>query len=104
MYKRLDKMALLRVFNNIIGNAIKYSDGDFFVELDDDGKILFGNTATKLSLVEVGKLFDRFYTVDVSRKSTGIGLSIAKVLVERMGGYIEAEYQDDKLYIMVRFD
>ncbi len=102
--KQLDKTALLRIFNNIISNAIKYSDGDFNVELNENGNIIFCNTANKLSAVEVGKLFDRFYTVDASRKSTGIGLSIARMLVERMSGSIEAEYRDGSLYIIVTFE
>ena len=100
---KLDPTALTRIFSNIINNAIKYSDGDFSVVLDKNGSIVFSNTAKELSTVEVGKLFDRFYTVDSARKSTGLGLSIAKLLTERMKGTIKAEYISDKLYIIVSF-
>ncbi len=101
--RNLDKSALSRIFGNIISNAVKYSDGDFFVSLKENGEIIFSNTAAALSSVEVGKLFDRFYTVDLARKSTGLGLSIAKLLTERMGGNIGAEYKNNVLYIKVNF-
>ncbi len=101
--RTLDRSALSRIFGNIISNAVKYSDGDFSVTLREDGKIVFSNTASELSSVEVGKLFDRFYTVDLARKSTGLGLSIAKLLTERMEGHIGAEYKNNVLYISVRF-
>ena len=99
----LDKSALSRIFGNIISNALKYSDGDFSVTMSDAGEIIFSNTASELSSVDVGKLFDRFYTVDSARKSTGLGLSIAKLLTERMGGYISAEYREKTLSIMISF-
>lgn len=103
IWRKLDSTALARIFSNIINNAIKYTDGDFSVVLDEDGSITFSNTAKLLSTVEVGKLFDRFYTVDSARKSTGLGLSIAKLLTERMKGLIKAEYISDRLYITVSF-
>lgn len=99
--KRADKSALMRVFGNIISNAIKYSDGDFDVKMSTEGEIVFSNRAKNLDSVEVGKLFDRFYTVDSSRKSTGLGLAISKLLVERMGGKINAVYEDESLFITV---
>ena len=101
--RSLDKSALSRIFGNIISNAVKYSDGDFAVTMSDAGEITFSNTASELSSVDVGKLFDRFYTVDSARKSTGLGLSIAKLLTERMGGYISADYKGNTLSIMLSF-
>lgn len=101
VYRQLDAGALNRIFSNIISNALKYSDGDFSVTMKKDGSIQFANTAKELNAVTVGRLFDRFYTVDAGRNSTGLGLSIAKILTERMGGMITAEYRDDQLYIHI---
>lgn len=101
--RSLDKSALSRIFGNIISNAVKYSDGDFSVTMTDAGEITFSNTASELSSVDVGKLFDRFYTVDSARKSTGLGLSIAKLLTERMGGFISADYKGNTLSITFSF-
>ena len=103
VYRELDAGAINRIFSNIISNALKYSDGDFFVEMNDDGKITFSNRACNLNTVAVGRLFDRFYTVEASRNSTGLGLSIAKLLTERMGGSISAKYQEERLVIEVWF-
>ena len=102
--RSLDKSALSRIFGNIISNAVKYSDGDFSVTMSDAGEITFSNTAYELSSVDVGKLFDRFYTVDSARKSTGLGLSIAKLLTERMGGCISADYKGNMLSITLSFE
>jgi len=103
VWRNLDSSAVARVFSNIINNAVKYSDRDLFVSMDTDGKIIFSNTAKELSTVEVGKLFDRFFTVDSARKSTGLGLAIAKTLVEQMNGKIEASYENEKLSIFIYF-
>ena len=101
--RRLGKAALSRVFSNLLSNAAKYSDGDLRVELTVEGRLSFANTCRALSGVEVEKLFDRFYTVEAARKSTGLGLSIARALAERMGGELIAEYIDGSLVMTAVF-
>ena len=101
--RQLNREALGRVFSNILNNALKYSDGDLAITLRDDGKIIFSNTASALNKVQVGKLFDRFFTVEAARNSNGLGLSIAKTLVEQMGGFILAELENKKLNIRIQF-
>ena len=99
----LNKEYLSRIFSNLLNNAVKYSDGDLDITLSDIGEITFSNTATGLNSVEVEQLFDRFYTVESAHHSTGLGLSIARTLVERMGGTISAEYKNSRLIIKIKF-
>ena len=99
----LDSSAVSRIFGNIISNALKYSDGDFSAALDSRGTVAFFNSARGLDPVSAGKLFDRFYTVETGQGSTGLGLSIARLLTERLGGTIQAEYREERLYLTVSF-
>lgn len=101
--RMLDPVTLPRVFSNLLHNAMKYSDGDLQITLTQDGEITFINQASSLNEVQVGGLFDRFYTVETARKSTGLGLAIARRLVGQMGGSISAEYKDGKLCIRILF-
>lgn len=98
-----DSGAVNRVFSNIISNAIKYSDGDFLVVMEETGRVSFTNTANQLSTVSVEKLFDRYFTVEAGCNASGLGLSIAKTLMERMGGSIWAHYEDNRLSIVLEF-
>ncbi len=101
--RTLDRSALVRVFSNLLNNAVKYSDGDLDITLLENGTIIFSNTASGLNEVQVGRLFDRFYTVEAARKSTGLGLAIARTLVEQMNGTISARYENGRLNIMITF-
>ena len=101
--REVNKNALARIFENLIGNALKYSDGDFNVVLYEDGRICFSNMAGELNEVAVGRIFDRFFTVETARKSSGLGLSIAKNFTVRMGGKIWAEYLEGRLIVTVMF-
>ena len=101
--RSLDPSAVSRIFGNIISNALKYSDGDFSAALDSWGTVVFSNSAHGLDPVSAGKLFDRFYTVETGRGSTGLGLSIARLLTERLGGSIQAGWADGRLDITVAF-
>ena len=99
--KNLNKALLSRVLSNLMSNAIKYSDGDLEITLSDSGIISFSNTASRLTHVQVEHLFDRFYTVETARNSTGLGLSIARTLIEQIGGSISAKKIGKKLIITV---
>ena len=103
LVRPLDAAALRRVFDNILSNAAKYSDGDLTVTLSPDGSVTFSNRASALSRVEAARLFDRFYTVDSARSSTGLGLSIARLLTEKMHGTISADYENETLRICMVF-
>ena len=101
--RTLDRAALGRVLENLFSNALKYSAGDLDVTLTEDGAVTLSNTAPGLDPVQVGRLFDRFFTLDAARGSTGLGLTIARTLTERMGGSVRADYANGRLAVTVRF-
>ena len=103
VYRFLDPSLLNRIFGNIISNALKYSDSDLHVYLDETGTVTFSNEASGLDPISAGRLLDRFYTVENARDSTGLGLSIAKMLSQQMGGSLKSEYHDGQLFIILSF-
>ena len=103
IYKYVDKNTIIRVFENILSNVSKYSNGDFKVVLDEYGRITFSNRATSLDATTVQKIFNRYFTVENVKKSTGLGLSIAKQLIELNDGTISAKYIKNHLIIEIYF-
>lgn len=103
VYRNVDKILIKRIFENILSNICKYSEGDFKVSLNNDGKIVFTNKASNLDIVSIEKIFDRYYTVENARKGVGIGLSIAKELTRLNNGNIFAKYKNDYLSIIIKF-
>lgn len=101
IYKIIDRNTIVRVFENILSNIIKYSSGNCKIILNEDGKIIFSNKATSLDATSVKKIFNRYYTVENAKKSTGLGLSIAKQLVELNEGNIVARYEQGYLIIEI---
>ena len=101
IYKNLNKNSIIRVFENILSNVSKYSSGNFKVILEETGRIIFSNKATSLDATTVQKIFNRYFTVENAKKSNGLGLSIAKQLVELNGGKISANYTQSNLIIEI---
>ena len=105
VYRKLNKASIIRIFENILSNISKYCVHNFKVELKDDGTIIIANKV-KVGLLDattVQKIFDRYFTVENAKKSTGIGLSIAKELVELNDGSISANFTKDTLIIEIKF-
>lgn len=101
IYKNVDETLITRVFENILSNVFKYSKGTFKVDLLENGKIIFTNNASSLDAIQVKKIFNRYYTVENAEKSTGLGLSIAKQLIELHNGKISATYIKKNLIIEI---
>lgn len=102
---------ITRVLENLLENAIKYSDEQscIYVELKEIDKHLFfavSNKYTqKLSQEELERLFDRFYRTDESRNSqkggSGLGLAIAKEIITLHGGVIKAKLNGEYISFMI---
>lgn len=101
--KTLNENMLKRIFENIISNAIKYSEEEFNIALKTNGTIVFSNKTDLIDTTSLEKIFDRYYTVKNAKKSNGIGLSIAKQLVELNNGNIKAKYINNYLIIEIEF-
>ena len=97
-----NRKILMRIFDNVFSNVAKYATS-LSVKLSDDGVVTVSNDAPDLTPVQVSKLFDKYYTVTDGTNSTGLGLSIAKDLVGRVGGSISAGLSDGMLTITIRF-
>ena len=100
--------ALQRVFQNIIKNALEYGGKEMKVVLySEQEKVYFsfGNWIANPEEIEVEKVLERFYKADVARSknSTGLGLAIAKELVNKMHGTIQARIEENMFYIEISF-
>lgn len=94
-----------RIVENIISNGLKYAERSFDVKLSKEGVLTFSNYAPSLSQIDVKRMFDRYYTVQHSASSTGLGLSIARELLSKNSGSIDASLSDDNLLtITVKFE
>lgn len=103
-----DEKAVVRIFSNLINNAIKHGKTHVKISLKEDNGVVtteFTNGTSGLKDEDVSKLFDRFYTADKSRndRNTGLGLAITKSLVEQLGNEIEAKLVENDLIITIRW-
>lgn len=101
-----NKSMMMRVFDNLIGNSLKHGNGDLTIEVkkQDQISILFWNKLFDADL-DVSRLFEEFYTTDISRTkgNTGLGLAIAKQFTNLLGGDITAEKDGDILRFNITF-
>lgn len=100
--------ALRRIFQNILKNCIEHGNNQLSVRLintADTVKIYFENDYQTQEPIDANKVFDRFYKADGARSktSTGLGLSIAKELVERLNGSITGNVKNDIFTISITF-
>ena len=102
IYCLCDENALMRIIQNLVKNACTHGRDFLRIKLSD-GIIEIANKTSGQDEIDLKRIFDRFYTVDASRtnKHTGLGLAIAKELVERMGGKISASLEDKLLVFRV---
>ena len=103
-----DKLA--RVFDNILRNAIAYCYAGTKIQIyaqkkEDDVEIVFSNEGDKIPGTMLQTIFEKFYRVDGSRSSgtggAGLGLAIAKEIVELHGGHVRAKSNDQKTEFIV---
>lgn len=99
-----DTEKLVRVFNNLITNALKYGTGanKIVIEIEktkNEAVVTVKNNGKPIPREALDQLFDRFYRVDGSRSQeisgTGLGLAIAQNIVNLHGGYIYAQSNND---------
>ncbi|WP_261810522.1 sensor histidine kinase [Levilactobacillus humaensis] len=101
-----DPEKLVRVFNNLVSNALKYGNGGSEINLiakqvsPDELEVRVTNDGPKIPKESLALIFERFYRVEESRSKetggTGLGLAIAQSIVALHGGYIYVE-SDDQL-------
>ncbi|MDQ8737623.1 ATP-binding protein [Paenibacillus sp. LHD-38] len=101
-YAEVDPDRIIQIVSNMVSNAIKYTQAGGSVEIGlypaDIGIIIYcQDNGIGISKKELSLVFNRFYRVDKSRRrknasgGIGVGLSIAKALVEAHGGTIGVE-------------
>ena len=95
----MDEEEIRRVFNNLIGNALKFTDenGSVRIEVsqaDNETKVLIIDTGRGIADSDKVKLFQRFWQSSQQRKyyaSTGLGLYLCRRIIELHGGSIWCE-------------
>ncbi|MGE8035591.1 sensor histidine kinase [Lysinibacillus sp. NPDC093692] len=100
-----DEEMLLRIVQNLVRNNIMHAQGDVTIKLwleEEHAYICFQNPIDENIQLNPNQLFDRFYTTDSSRrKSTGLGLSIVRLLAEKLGGSATANIEDGMIEFLV---
>ncbi len=101
-----NKEMLTCIFDNLIVNSLKHSTDNLTIDLNVTNRvtITFSNSLLT-SLLDISRIFDEFYTIDISRTkgNTGLGLAIAKQFTLMLKGEITASKEHDKFIITLVF-
>ena len=102
----LDKDALERIFSSLISNMLNHGSEGYKITLHKKGNnasILFENQVDFMDEEKMERIFERSYTMDLSRGSSksGLGLSIVKELVHRLNHDLEFSLKDNVLRIEI---
>lgn len=106
----IDANQMVRVFENLLNNAIKYSFRPGLIRVnmfceEEYVLIQFRNNSDPIAKEDLARMFDRFYRIDTSRSSrtggSGLGLAIAKSIVKLHDGEIWADSDIDTVTITV---
>lgn len=106
-----DPDKLERVFDNLIRNAVNYSydQTELTLTMRADGnmaEICVENHGRTIPPEKLTRIFEQFFRLDTSRSSStggaGLGLAIAKEIVELHGGSIQAESHDERILFTVK--
>lgn len=102
-----DPLMIKRIIENLISNAIKYSSGNIWIELNQREcvELVVRNSIDESIDIDLDNIFEKFHTGDKARtyKGTGLGLPIVKILVEKMNGDISRQIINNNLEIAIRF-
>ena len=103
-----DGGGVLRVFTNLIRNALEHGQGKMEIGLRRQGSVVvsrFANQTEQLTPEELPHIFDRFYTSDKMRtgRNTGLGLAIVKALASQMGCTVTAGLEDGMFAIEIQW-
>lgn len=101
-----NKDMLIRIFDNLINNAFKHSDGNLEIKIECNSNIKISFTNKLLyDDLDIDHIFDEFYTIDISRTkgNTGLGLAIVKEFTDVLGGKIYAKKTKRNLNIIIEF-
>lgn len=111
IYVYVDGQKLWRVFDNLIGNILKYALENtrvyISVKADQNQVVLLFKNITKYELGDdQGELFERFKRGDQSRhtEGSGLGLAIAKSIIDLHGGSLEIDVDGDLFKVTITLD
>ncbi len=103
---RSNRNMLIRIFDNLIANALKHGSGDLTIQVEEAEtvRIVLINRLEGAA-IDTEHIFDEYYTTDISRTkgNTGLGLAIAKQFTEMLNGEISAVHENQQFTLTIIF-